>query len=213
MPTPALCCRAVLQQASVRWPNRSTISDGIMSSREHRRQNPYSDHDWGNAVDLTHDPENGCDAHTWVRWLVKQEFPWVKYAISNRRIWSKKRRAEGWRVYNGPNPHTKHAHVSIDPMHRNHIPTWFPAVAKPVPTPIEDSVARKLPILRESKLKTADHYTLQGLLNARYGREVVKFDGHFGPRTGDWVQSFQKLNGLSQDRVVGPKTWEALLRI
>ncbi len=215
MPTSALICRAVLAQASTKWPGRDCTADGIMSSQEHKRQNPYSDHDWGNAVDLTHDPEHGCDAHAWAQWLVKQNFPWVNYVISNRRIWSTKRRLEGWRIYNGPNPHVKHVHVSIYPTYRDRIPTWFPAVTNfhSTPKPPEDDVAKKLPILRRSKLKTADHFTLQGLLNARYGRQVVRFDGYFGSGTESWVKSFQRLNGLIPDGIVGPNTWRALLRI
>lgn len=37
----------------------------------------------------------------------------VKYVIFNRRIWSKARNSEGWRPYNGSNPHTTHVHVSV----------------------------------------------------------------------------------------------------
>jgi hypothetical protein len=37
----------------------------------------------------------------------------VKYVIYNRRLWSKTRAGEGWRPYNGSNPHTSHVHVSV----------------------------------------------------------------------------------------------------
>lgn len=137
----APACRAVLSQATARWPNRNKASDGIVSSDAHKKQNPSSDHDYGNAVDLTHDPANGCDAHAWVRWLIKQDFPEVKYAISNGSIWSAARRSEGWRQYTGSNAHTKHAHISINANHRNSTRSWFPASSRVSnPTEQEDDM-------------------------------------------------------------------------
>ena len=39
----------------------------------------------------------------------------VSYVIWDRRIWNVARASEGWRRYNGPNPHTDHVHVSFKP--------------------------------------------------------------------------------------------------
>lgn len=221
MPSPALLCRAALQQATAKWPYRDKKSDGIMSSQEHKKQNPYSDHDWGNAFDLTHDPAHGCDAHGWAAWLVKQNFPEVKYVISNSKIWSKKRQDEGWREYKGSNPHVKHVHVSINERYRNTVRTWFPAtfirpptqppVKKPA-TPVGDIVAA-LPLLKIGKNDAADVLTLQALLNARYGNVVVNEDGDFGIKTERVVKAFQKLVGLDTDGIVGQNTWRKLLRV
>lgn len=124
----AYTCKQVLRQATAKWPNRKTASDGLLPSAAHQKQNPTSDHDHGNAVDLTHDPANGCDAHAWARWLSKQGFPEVKYLISNGKIWSTVRAKEGWRDYDGSNAHEKHVHVSINSDHRNSRRQWFPAV-------------------------------------------------------------------------------------
>lgn len=41
---------------------------------------------------------------------------------------------------------------------------------------------------------------------------VLKVDGDFGPATRDAVKSFQVIEGLDADGVVGPKTFEALAR-
>jgi peptidoglycan hydrolase-like protein with peptidoglycan-binding domain len=38
----------------------------------------------------------------------------------------------------------------------------------------------------------------------------VATDGQFGPQTAQAVKDFQKNNGLTQDGVVGPKTWAKL---
>jgi len=51
--------------------------------------------------------------------------------------------------------------------------------------------------------------TLQYLLRAR-GQSVV-VDGAFGPNTTAAVKAFQSSHGLSDDGVVGPITWAALV--
>jgi hypothetical protein len=134
---PAPACKAALAQATALWPNRSRASDGICPSRAHTKANPTSDHERGNAVDLTHDPANGCDAHAWARLLVARRDPRVTYVISDRQIanavsvggqppWT-------WRRYNGSNPHTTHAHVSIKSTARNDTSPWFASAPEPEP--------------------------------------------------------------------------------
>jgi hypothetical protein len=126
----APAAKAALEEASRRWPRRSKASDGTVSSATHRRQNPTSDHDPDEdglvlAFDLTADPGAGCDAHRLVRLAVARRDPRIKYAISQGRIWSAKRAAEGWRTYNGPNRHDKHAHVSINKSFADDTRPWW----------------------------------------------------------------------------------------
>ena len=130
MVSEAPICRALLDQADERYPNRSRLSDGILSSDAHKLQNPTSDHDYGNAVDLTHSPLSGCDAHAYAKWLASKRFPWIKYIISNSRIWSLDRYNEGWRYYNGSNPHEKHIHISIYAEYRSANVRWFESGAE-----------------------------------------------------------------------------------
>jgi hypothetical protein len=52
-------------------------------------------------------------------------------------------------------------------------------------------------------------YAIQLLLNA-HGANLVP-DGKFGPLTQTAVENFQTDEGLSEDIIVGPQTWEALL--
>ena len=51
---------------------------------------------------------------------------------------------------------------------------------------------------------------IQGLLNSRAGKIVLKPDGDFGGKTETAVKEFQAKMKLRADGVVGPKTWEVL---
>lgn len=51
--------------------------------------------------------------------------------------------------------------------------------------------------------------TLQYLLLAH--GHTVTVDGVFGAQTGDAVRAYQQVKGLTEDGVVGPRTWQALL--
>jgi hypothetical protein len=137
---PAPTCRSLLQQATALWPNRRRASDGICSSEQHRKQNPNSDHDTGDAVDLTHDPANGCDAHGAVRLMVARRDPRIKYVISNGQIARSYDKpgipAWTWGPYSGSNPHTRHAHVSIYRAARDNTAPWFTLVSPVVVTQI-----------------------------------------------------------------------------
>lgn len=127
---PAPACKALLAEATRLWPKRSTASDGILPSNAHSIQNPKSDHELGNAVDLTDDPVDGCDAHRLAELLRQRSDGRIKYVISNRRIWTPAISRQ-WRPYNGTNPHTTHMHVSIHASARNSTGAWFPQTNPP----------------------------------------------------------------------------------
>lgn len=124
--TPAPACRAALAEATALWPNRSKASDGICPSAAHTAANPNSDHERGEAFDVTNDPGAGCDCNRLSALLVARRDPRVKYIIWNNRIigpgskdgWS-------WSAYTGKNPHTSHMHVSIVPAARNSEAPWW----------------------------------------------------------------------------------------
>jgi hypothetical protein len=123
--TPA--ATAVLRQATATSPSRKKVSDGILPSRAHVKQNPNSDHNTGYAVDLTHDPEHGIDCAEIFKNL--QNDPRVKYLIFNRRIWTPQK---GVDIYTGSNPHTKHIHISINDKCGNDTSPWFAWLDRPV---------------------------------------------------------------------------------
>ena len=51
---------------------------------------------------------------------------------------------------------------------------------------------------------------LQQILNTK--GYTLAVDGDFGPATQAAVKNFQRVNGLTDDGIVGPKTWEALTK-
>lgn len=74
-------------------PRRSIASDGTIGDENHRSRN--SDHNpWVRdgaigivtAIDITHDPDGGCNAEQIVQTLVDSRDPRIKYLIWNRRI-------------------------------------------------------------------------------------------------------------------------------
>lgn len=139
--TPAPACKAALVEATQRWPNRRRTSDGICPRPEHTTANPTSDHELGNAFDISHDPDNGVDCAVLSRYIMFD--PRVKYIIFNRQIYNPSV-SPHWRPYapgttKPGNPHTIHMHVSIKPDQRNRVYSWWdvdtpePIVVPPEP--------------------------------------------------------------------------------
>ncbi len=120
MSSAAPACRQALLDATARWPGRRKDSDGIMGDASHQAR--HSDHNLGNAVDVSHDPASGCDGNVIAAFAIQD--PRVTYVIFNRRIYNRARAAEGWRAYHGENAHTHHCHISIDARHREDTRHW-----------------------------------------------------------------------------------------
>lgn len=153
--TPALSCKAALAEMDRLHPGRSRASDGIMADQQHTSR---SDHFYGNAFDLTHDPGDGVDTYVLADELRKRckagiEHR-VKYIISNRRIAST---IGGWvwRAYDGTNPHSKHMHVSIYQTARTDTSPWWTA-PRPAPQPQPEG---------DSEMNDADWNRLSKLLD------------------------------------------------
>lgn len=115
---------ALRRQVNEKYPRRSKASDGTIGDAAHATRN--SDHnpwvkDGGTgvvtAMDVTHDPANGCDAGALAEAIRASRDKRVKYLIYDRRIVSSYKEgavaAWTWRPYGGTNPHTKHVHVSV----------------------------------------------------------------------------------------------------
>lgn len=121
MSSPALCCSKALRDATTTWPKRDRSADGIMGDAAHKKRK--SDHNDGNAFDLTHDPKNGPDCNVVSKLAILDER--VTYVIWNRLIYVRKTGGSGsWQKYDGPNPHIKHMHVSIKGTARNDLSPW-----------------------------------------------------------------------------------------
>ena len=114
--SPSPAARQALLDANARWPGRNKASDGIMGDWRH--QLSKSDHNVGNAVDITHDPASGCTGDAISSMAITD--PRVTYVIWNRQIWHD----GSWHPYSGDNPHTHHCHISIRDRDRSDARRW-----------------------------------------------------------------------------------------
>lgn len=112
--------RRLLAQVNARWPGRGKASDGIMGDAAHQAR--PSDHNTGDAIDITLDPTNGPDLDALAEALLAD--PRTKYVIWNKRIRSRTVEPGKWRQYSGANLHTKHLHLSIDASNRADDRDW-----------------------------------------------------------------------------------------
>lgn len=99
-------------QVNAAYPNRSKVSDGTIGDAAHASS--ASDHNVNRngvvcALDLTHDPANGFDAHALAEHLRVNRHPNLRYVISNARIagyWNNWQ----WEKSSG---HYQHCHISV----------------------------------------------------------------------------------------------------
>lgn len=117
---PAPVCKKALTDATQRWPKRNRASDGICGDAAHQKR--PSDHNSGNAYDLTHDIDNGPNCHVLSTQVVND--PRVTYVIWTGKIYKCREPEKGWQVYRGPNPHNHHMHVSIKSESRDNLSPW-----------------------------------------------------------------------------------------
>jgi len=110
-------------QVNMKAPNRSIASDGTIGDAAHAKStsdhNPWvKDGSMGvvTAIDITHDPDDGCNAQELVNALVASKDVRIKYIIWNKQIVSSTVQPWTWRPYKGKNPHTKHFHLSVLPQ-------------------------------------------------------------------------------------------------
>ncbi len=109
-------------QINLTAPNRSKASDGTIGDASHQTRN--SDHNpWVKdgdvgvvtAIDITHDPDDGCDAEKIVNALISSRDARIKYIIWNSKITSSQVQPWVTRDYSGRNPHNRHFHLSVLP--------------------------------------------------------------------------------------------------
>jgi hypothetical protein len=128
-PAPSPACLRALADATALSPKRNRSYDGIIGDARHQKRK--SDHNLGNAFDLTHDPANGIDCDLFVK-LALLDYR-VEYVIWNRQIYNKKMSDKGWRAYKGA-PHDHHMHVSIGAALRDLNSPWPWLALKPANT-------------------------------------------------------------------------------
>lgn len=204
------------REVNAKWPGRKKDSDGTIGDEAHASRS--SDHnpwvkDGGVGVvtgmDITHDPQGGCDSYALAEWLRQKRDPRVKYIISNKRICSSETSPWVWRPYGGKNPHDHHVHISVKANKSQYDDegNWglteekLPETNLPQPKPVPRTLRRGASGGEVDKL--------QGILfDLGF---ILALDGQFGGETEACVKSFQKENGLLPDGVVGPQSWKLLL--
>ena len=119
MTTPAPALVQLLAQLDATWPERSRASDGILGDASHQARK--SDHNTGDALDVTLDEANGPPLEELAeRWI---QDPRVHYVIFRGRIRNRDFEAGAWRPYD-KDPHDHHLHVSIHPVQRDDTRPW-----------------------------------------------------------------------------------------
>lgn len=207
-------------QANELAPRRSKSADGTIGDAAHAKRT--SDHNpWVRdgkqgvvtAIDLTHDPKGGFDAHAVAEHLRGQKDARIKYIISNRRIASTTGNW-AWRKYGGSNPHVSHMHVSVsaNKTHYDSMKPWpmpgkkeAPATIEPTPevqTEDDPDMPIKRPLLAIGS-RGEEVRLVQRLLG-------LQPDGQFGPLVDAAVRGFQRAVAVNVDGKVGPDTWAAL---
>lgn len=140
---PAL--EAAWREANGLAPGRSKRSDGSIGDAAHRARSSRHNPEGGfvHALDLTHDPSGGFDAHGHARSIAARRDPRVRLLISRGQVWD---RARGWRRYSGSNPHDTHVHIEVQPTSKAREDTapWFAAV--PLLVEPEIGIDPQLPI-------------------------------------------------------------------
>lgn len=207
MASPAPSCRQALDDATARYPKRNRASDGIMGDAAHQRRR--SDHNTGNAFDLTHDPANGVDCNVLSQLVINDKR--VTYVIWNRKIYVISQPDKGWQDYTGTNPHTKHMHVSIRTDSRDDRSPWAWSPGEKPVLVVEPAPANQPP---GEVLKMGSRGRAVSILQTRLNQNGAKLviDGDFGKKTHQAVLQFQRSRGLKDDGIVGKLTWAALYK-
>jgi hypothetical protein len=200
------------KQFNERSPNRNKSSDGTIGDAAHQSRdsdhNPWiQDSGTGvvSALDITNDPKNGIDVHSIARYMTQpgRRDRRIKYIISNREICSSTTQPWVWRKYTGSNPHTVHAHWSVNSTksHYDDATPWDLFSDQP-PKPTEPLPPEQRQVLRKGS-RGEEVRTVQRLLYAAV-------DGDFGNQTEAAVKAFQRGRALQADGIVGKQTWAEL---
>lgn len=107
--------QVLLSEVDAYAPRRDTSYDGTIGDAAHQaRASRHNPNAYGvvTALDITHDPQGGMDAHALARRLVLDPHPDLAYIISNRESASRSR-GWVWRPYTGSSPHDRHIHVAV----------------------------------------------------------------------------------------------------
>lgn len=167
------------------------------------------------AADIKGDA--GLDLDAFVRHLLANPHPNLRYVIYKRKIYQRK---NGWEAenYTGINAHADHVHVSVgngpdgrSTTNYDSSAPWGVAdigSAPPKPSQPSTKLGDRMPTLRNGS-RGQKVKALQALLGTWGYKTAV--DGIFGPNTEKAVRAFQTKYAKPSDGLVGPITWNKLL--
>ncbi len=166
----------------------------------------------------------------------------VMYIIWNRHILGTYRLDEGWRAYNGPDPHTNHVHFSLSWAGAMGRTSWWTGQVSAVdygpcrvaglsfapqsdgapnptkcpsaawPGPAPSGAPAYYGALRAWSGVTLKNGSTGPAVKAVQQALGVTADGGFGPETEGALKTFQSKHSLTASGVVDAKTWTALLQ-
>jgi len=214
----------LLAEVNVAYPKRSKRSDGTKGDAAHARTNSRHNVHGGDtvrdnvveAIDITHDPKGGYDAHAHARRVAANPPRCIDNIISNGWIWSYE---TGWQLYHGSNKHDRHAHYDIRNGYERASnynwsigkpPPYQPAVQVDLAKLAHEIALAKQQTLRIGSVGNAVVW-LQVGLNKLAGANLTE-DGKFGPSTDTAVRNLQRFFHMPVDGIVGPRTWAFLLK-
>jgi hypothetical protein len=120
MASPAPALLQLKAQIDAAYPGRDRRADGIMGDAAHQAR--VSDHNQGNALDVTFDAAAGPDLDALAEALMG-DFR-THYVIWRRRIRNVEIEGGAWRPYNGADAHDHHLHLSIYAERREDTSPW-----------------------------------------------------------------------------------------
>lgn len=206
---------ALRDQVNKLAPNRSKASDGWIGDAAHaKRKSQHNPDPDGtvDALDITHDPKNGCDAGKIAEAIRVSKDKRVGNVIYNRQIFSGSGKSPFvWRKYTGANAHTQHIHIDvIDALQDDARPWAIDSAFSKVPAKPDPKLTAKQKSAVMHRGSKGEFVTeLQNNLVA-LGYGPMAIDGVFGIVTERAVKKFQSASGLKADGWAGPRTLEAI---
>jgi hypothetical protein len=186
--------RKLLEQTNAKYPKRSKDSDGIWPSAAHTKANPNSDHEAGNALDITADLGTKTTMRGFIAWVLVNPHPALEYIIHDGTIWSRSRDFKPVR-YAGSNPHRSHAHFSVRESKRSSTRAWV--LPADYPLRVLKVGEKGIHVRYLKKQLHAAGYRASKLESSTYGSGTAK--DVKAMRTKEW--------GPGQTGNTGPKTW------
>ena len=219
-------------QVNLIAPNRNKKSDGWVGDSVHFAQGSASDHnpwvrqgDLGivTAIDITHDPANGCDVMAIANSIIASRDRRMKYMIytggSGGRpgIISATVAPWTWRV-RSYDDHSHHLHISVNSNVSDYDSpnAWaLEAKAPDQPEPVVPPVRGPFPLpLGRGYTVGSRGYGVKEIQKLLQMTAVptISVDGIFGSVTANWVGIWTKRNGPYTTQVVNKQVWDFMAR-